>query len=215
MNHWFPLTKRIALIFSVWGFVWENMWFGSAFEPLTVTDWRNFTDYCQSLKSVVILENLWFGSAFESLAVTDWRDFTDWFKNMKGGIIEFHWNWVRSNQASAGSDQKTEGEGSPVCWISGWLSDETRLSSCQSWRYFRCSELLAAPCVSIQPLARLHGGDHYAQTINYLDAHKVVEISLLFNFGEKSLKWKRFIKSKWAVFEPQIAADWKDFTDWV
>jgi len=50
------------------------MWFGSAFEPLTVTDWRNFTDYCQSLKSVVILENLWFGSAFEPLTVTDWRD---------------------------------------------------------------------------------------------------------------------------------------------
>ncbi|QTA90613.1 GxxExxY protein [Desulfonema magnum] len=38
--------------------------------------------------------------------------------------------------------------------------------------------------------------DHYAQTINYLEAHRVIEISLLFNFGEKSLKWKRFVKSK-------------------
>lgn len=46
--------------------------------------------------------------------------------------------------------------------------------------------------------------DHYAQTINYLEAHRDIEISLLFNFGEKSLKWKRFIKSK---PEPQIVAD--------
>ncbi len=38
--------------------------------------------------------------------------------------------------------------------------------------------------------------DHYAQTINYLEAHRTVEIALLINFGEKSLRWKRFIKTK-------------------
>lgn len=35
---------------------------------------------------------------------------------------------------------------------------------------------------------------HYAQMINYLEAYKL-EIGLLINFGEKSLKFKRFIKS--------------------
>ena len=35
---------------------------------------------------------------------------------------------------------------------------------------------------------------HYAQIINYLTAYKL-EIGLLLNFGETSLKFKRFIKS--------------------
>ncbi len=35
---------------------------------------------------------------------------------------------------------------------------------------------------------------HYAQIINYLTAYKL-EIGLLINFGGKSLKFKRFIKS--------------------
>jgi len=41
--------------------------------------------------------------------------------------------------------------------------------------------------------------NHYAQTINYLEAHRTVEVSLLINFGEKSLRWKRFIKTKQGV----------------
>ena len=36
---------------------------------------------------------------------------------------------------------------------------------------------------------------HYAQIINYLTAYQL-EIGLLINFGEKSLKFKRFINSK-------------------
>jgi GxxExxY protein len=36
--------------------------------------------------------------------------------------------------------------------------------------------------------------NHYAQILNYLTAYKI-EIGLLINFGEKSLKFKRFIKS--------------------
>jgi GxxExxY protein len=36
--------------------------------------------------------------------------------------------------------------------------------------------------------------NHYAQVLNYLTAYKL-EIGLLINFGEKSLKFKRFIKS--------------------
>ena len=35
---------------------------------------------------------------------------------------------------------------------------------------------------------------HYAQILNYLTAYKL-EVGLLFNFGEKSLKWKRFVKT--------------------
>lgn len=35
---------------------------------------------------------------------------------------------------------------------------------------------------------------HHAQIINYLNAYKL-EIGLLINFGEKSLNYKRFIKS--------------------
>ncbi len=35
---------------------------------------------------------------------------------------------------------------------------------------------------------------HFAQMINYLEAYKL-EVGLLINFGEKSLKFKRFIKS--------------------
>ncbi len=36
---------------------------------------------------------------------------------------------------------------------------------------------------------------HLAQAINYLEAYKL-EVGLLFNFGAKSLEFKRFIKSK-------------------
>ena len=36
--------------------------------------------------------------------------------------------------------------------------------------------------------------NHYAQILNYLTAYKL-EIGLLINFGEKSLKFKRLIKS--------------------
>jgi GxxExxY protein len=36
--------------------------------------------------------------------------------------------------------------------------------------------------------------NHYAQILNYLTAYKI-EIGLLINFGEKSLKFKRFIKT--------------------
>jgi len=35
---------------------------------------------------------------------------------------------------------------------------------------------------------------HHTQIINYLNAYKL-EIGLLFNFGEKSLTFKRFVKS--------------------
>jgi GxxExxY protein len=35
---------------------------------------------------------------------------------------------------------------------------------------------------------------HYAQMINYLEAYRI-EVGLLLNFGEKSLKFKRFVKS--------------------
>jgi GxxExxY protein len=42
---------------------------------------------------------------------------------------------------------------------------------------------------------------HHAQIINYLNAYKL-EIGLLINFGEKSLVYKRFIKSdKSTLFE--------------
>lgn len=36
---------------------------------------------------------------------------------------------------------------------------------------------------------------HYAQIINYLTAYKL-EVGLLINFGEKSLQFKRFVKSQ-------------------
>jgi GxxExxY protein len=36
---------------------------------------------------------------------------------------------------------------------------------------------------------------HYAQILNYLTAYKL-EVGLLINFGEKSLNFKRFIKSQ-------------------
>jgi GxxExxY protein len=39
---------------------------------------------------------------------------------------------------------------------------------------------------------------HFAQVINYLTAYKL-EIGLLINFGEKSLQFKRFIKSAKSV----------------
>lgn len=42
---------------------------------------------------------------------------------------------------------------------------------------------------------------HYAQIINYLEAYKL-EVGLLINFGDKSLKFKRFVKSR-----PRIGTD--------
>jgi GxxExxY protein len=36
---------------------------------------------------------------------------------------------------------------------------------------------------------------HHAQIINYLTAYKL-QVGLLINFGEKSLTYKRFVKSK-------------------
>ncbi len=36
---------------------------------------------------------------------------------------------------------------------------------------------------------------HYAQIINYLEAYRL-EVGLLINFGDKSLKFKRFVKSR-------------------
>lgn len=36
---------------------------------------------------------------------------------------------------------------------------------------------------------------HYAQIINYLEAYQL-EVGLLVNFGERSLRFKRFIKSQ-------------------
>jgi GxxExxY protein len=36
---------------------------------------------------------------------------------------------------------------------------------------------------------------HYAQTINYLEAYRL-EVGLLINFGEPSLKYKRFLKNQ-------------------
>jgi len=36
---------------------------------------------------------------------------------------------------------------------------------------------------------------HYAQIINYLEAYRL-EVGLLINFGEPSLKFKRFLKNQ-------------------
>jgi GxxExxY protein len=36
---------------------------------------------------------------------------------------------------------------------------------------------------------------HYAQTINYLEAYRL-EVGLLINFGESSLKYERFLKNQ-------------------
>ena len=36
--------------------------------------------------------------------------------------------------------------------------------------------------------------NHYAQIINYLTAYKL-EVGLLINFGEKNMKFKRFVKT--------------------
>ncbi|UOR06293.1 GxxExxY protein [Hymenobacter aerilatus] len=39
------------------------------------------------------------------------------------------------------------------------------------------------------------GAVHFAQTINYLEAYKL-EVGLLINFGETSLRFKRFLKNQ-------------------
>lgn len=44
------------------------------------------------------------------------------------------------------------------------------------------------------------GPTHFAQTINYLEAYKL-EVGLLINFGEPSLRFKRFLKN-----QPRITA---------
>jgi GxxExxY protein len=48
--------------------------------------------------------------------------------------------------------------------------------------------------------------NHYAQIINYLKAYKL-EVGLLINFGEKSLKFKRFIRT----FENKITESVESF----
>lgn len=47
--------------------------------------------------------------------------------------------------------------------------------------------------VELKAISQLDDSN-YAQMINYLEAFKL-EIGLLINFGEKRLKWKRFIKT--------------------
>ncbi len=47
--------------------------------------------------------------------------------------------------------------------------------------------------VELKATTELEAG-HYAQTLNYLRAFKV-EVGLLINFGEKSLRYKRLIHS--------------------
>jgi len=47
--------------------------------------------------------------------------------------------------------------------------------------------------VEIKALSELNH-THYAQTINYLEAYHL-EVGLLINFGEPSLKYKRFLKN--------------------
>ena len=59
----------------------------------------------------------------------------------------------------------------------------------------RRADILFEDCVLVKLKAISELDDsHYAQMINYLEAYKL-EIGLLINFGEKSLKFKRFIKS--------------------
>jgi GxxExxY protein len=47
--------------------------------------------------------------------------------------------------------------------------------------------------VELKAISELNDS-HIAQTINYLEAYKL-EIGLLINFGEKHLKFRRFIKT--------------------
>ena len=47
--------------------------------------------------------------------------------------------------------------------------------------------------VELKAISKLDDS-HYAQMINYLEAYRL-EIGLLINFGEKSLRFKRFIKT--------------------
>ncbi len=48
--------------------------------------------------------------------------------------------------------------------------------------------------VELKALSEELNNTHFAQMINYLEAYRL-EIGLLINFGQKSLKFKRFIKS--------------------
>ncbi len=51
--------------------------------------------------------------------------------------------------------------------------------------------------VELKAIAEINN-THFAQIINYLEAYKL-EVGLLINFGEPSLKFKRFIKSAKSV----------------
>lgn len=56
-------------------------------------------------------------------------------------------------------------------------------------------DFFVADCVLVELKAIVElTSIHYDQMINYLEAYQM-EIGLLINFGEKSLKFKRFIKS--------------------
>jgi GxxExxY protein len=60
----------------------------------------------------------------------------------------------------------------------------------------RRADFLVADAVLVE-LKALHQIDqtHHAQIINYLEAYQL-EVGLLINFGERSLRFKRFIKSQ-------------------
>jgi GxxExxY protein len=57
-------------------------------------------------------------------------------------------------------------------------------------------DFLVAETVLVE-LKAVHelNNSHYAQTINYLEAYQL-EVGLLINFGEASLKYKRFLKNQ-------------------
>ena len=48
--------------------------------------------------------------------------------------------------------------------------------------------------VELKAVSELNNS-HFAQTINYLEAYEL-EVGLLINFGENSLKYKRFLKNQ-------------------
>lgn len=57
-------------------------------------------------------------------------------------------------------------------------------------------DYLIDDCVMVEMKAVSHLEDaHWAQAINYLEAHNL-EIGLLINFGGKKLEFKRFINSR-------------------
>jgi GxxExxY protein len=63
----------------------------------------------------------------------------------------------------------------------------------------RRADFLVEGCVLVELKAITQVEEvHYAQIINYLTAYQL-EVGLLINFGEKSLHFKRFIKSAKSV----------------